>query len=186
MSYQIVSDPPPQRDAAAMSTDPGPDGVAPYDFVGPGLYTGETVVQLDTGELIALSVARKRRPNGGGMDFRGWARVIEEDGSTKLDPAGQEMELEFPHGADAGTMQSIGDDAEAVISREIMLMMIGAPATMRDVPVEEGQDPERAPIVGWAEDVRLNTSIRYAIDMAAKTTAEVDVAALLAPPSADR
>lgn len=216
--YTIAKKPPPLRGEAMLiatavpvpGASEGADGkvptFVPYDELGPGLYPGETVYALNTGEQVALSVTTIRMANGGGMEFRGWARVIEQDGRTLLDSAGQELELEFRHPGDAGTLQRLGPDAPAMISREIMLMMLGEPPMMTDVPVDpdapkievalDASDWERhkekappgtvlkpdeatAPIVPWADDVRLNASIRHAIDLASKATPLVDVAALM-------
>lgn len=185
--------------------------VVPYDEVAPGLYPGETVVELDTGEIIAVSVATKRLANGGGLEFRGWARQIEPDGRTKRDPAGQEMELEFPTSASPAVLAALETDEETAkdrISREVMLMMLGEPPTMRPVHVDpeapvpevavDAQDfedhPEKAPpgtilnpeatevpILPLSDEVRSNASIRFALQMARATNAEVDVSPLLQP-----
>jgi hypothetical protein len=116
-----------------------------YDTVAPGLYPDEKVYLLDTGEKIALSVSTARKPNGGGMDFTGWARVIEDDGRTMLDKADAEMELEFRWSCDAGTFERLDEEAspaEVKVGREIMLMMLGEPPTMAPIA---GGDPDAPP-----------------------------------------
>lgn len=195
MPFKIVAKPP-LRAPEMLITTAEDESPAPYDVVAPGLYPGETVAELDTGERVAVSVATRRLPSGGGMEFRGWARVIEDDGTTKFDAGGQEMELEFAHSADAGTLQRLGEKADEVISREVTLMMLGEPPTLILVHVDPDApqpDPatlpegarlnpgeDSAPAIQWAADVRLNNSIRHAIYLAGKATPLVDVAALLA------
>lgn len=118
---------------------PAEDFWVPYDQVAPGLYTDETVYRLDTGDLVALSARGKRDETGFGMRFRGWARVINPDGSTKLDKHGKEMELSHSFPCEAGFFELLDQGetpAEVRIQREILLMMLGEEPTM--VPIEGG------------------------------------------------
>lgn len=200
MPFTIEKKPPPPRAAILLTPAPLAGWEAPYDQVAPGLYPDETAVRLDSGELVAISVAAGRQANGGGMVYLGWVRAIAEDGQTLRDGAGQELELEFRHPMDAGVLSALetpterGDDR---VKREIMLMMLGEPPTMRPIPVDPAvaanppavpdghfQDPAAgfAPVIDWAADVRLNASIRHAIALADSARAEPDVAALLSAP----
>ncbi len=160
-SYEIVADPPAPRPEEMLVRDlvlrpgvePVPEGqhqpeadfYVPYDEVGPGLYPDETVYLLDTGEMVAISARSKRDPSGGGMRFRGWARVINDDGSTMLDKHGAEMELSHSFPVDAGLFEYLDDpagSAKGKIGREVALLMLGEPPTM--VPIPAG-DPEAPP-----------------------------------------
>lgn len=213
-SFTIVADKPPPRSPSMLIRNlvdwqGWPEAIIPYDLVAPGLYPDETVFQLDSGEEIAISVSTARMPNGGGMSFRGWARVITGDGSTLLDAAGEEMELEFVHIVTPTAFAALdvaGDPAEGKIAKEIVLLMLGEAPTM--VPIENDPDavpmevalddadhaahPEKAapgtvldhnateaPMIGWSEEIRMNASIRHALELFARAQPEVDVAALL-------
>lgn len=142
--FQIVTDTPAPRAPGLLVRDPvqfpgHPDPLIPYDFIAPGLYPDEKVFQLDTGEEIALSVSTARKPSGAGMEFTGWARVITGDGTTLLDAAGEEMEIEFRHIVTMPAFAALDDPkdpAEARIGREIMLLMLGADPTMVPVHVD--------------------------------------------------
>lgn len=168
--FQIVTDTPPPRAPGLLVREPTqfagyPDPLIPYDFIAPGLYPDETVFQLDSGEEIALSVSTARKPSGAGMDFIGWARVINGDGSTLLDAAGEEMEVEFRHTVTMPAFELLdepGSPAEARISREIMLLMLGGEPTM--VPVHV--DPD-APVFEVAVD---DADWRRNVDAAGKPT----------------
>lgn len=221
MSYEISKNQPPTRAPFMLHRQPVPvpgaepvDGqlptFIPYNEIAPGLYPDETVYRLDTGEDVALSVSTKRIATGGGMEFQGWARVIEPDGRTMRDKAGEEMELHSIHPVDAATFERLDEPdapAEAKISREVMLLMLGEDPTMVDVHVDpDALVPEialddadwkrnphkappgtvlnpgesRAPMIGWADEVRLNASIRHALKLFRRAQPEVDVAAVLA------
>lgn len=136
---------------AEGQVQPEADFYIPYNEVAPGLYEDETVYTLDTGESIALSCRGKRDPLGAGMRFRGWARVIEADGSTMRDKHGAEMELSFSWPCEPAMFDYIDDpvgSGEGKIGREIMLLMLGEEPTM--VPIKGG-DPD-APPAEVAED----------------------------------
>lgn len=186
----LVREPP--RDAGGE-----PAGPAPYDLVAPGLYPDETVVKLDSGETVAVSVQRRPLPQLGMMEFRGWARVIEDDGRTRLDAFGQEIENEYAHVAAVGSIQSAGGVANSLsgedqLSREVLLAMLGERPTVVDILVIEGAvapadlpegataDPaqDRAPLLDIADDVRASVSIRSALRLASLPP-EGNVAALL-------
>lgn len=177
MSFQII-----QTHGIPMR-----DPLLPYEQVAPGLYEGEYVADVDGIGLVAVSVARKREPNGSGMVFRGWARIIKLSGETVLDPDGQEMELEFPFTADPGfvdgkTVKNEEGDVitkgEDVITRELIRLMLGEPPTMVDVPVEEGEDPVQVSLLHLDPTVLLNISIKHAKELAASADPLVDLGSL--------
>lgn len=151
MNYTPLDPQPPQRHPGWLNRlQPDEDTPAPYDQIAPGLYPDELAVRLNTGELVAVSVERRRLKNGAGMEFRTWARHIEEDGRTKLDPHGEEMELETTFSASHDFIHRRGsgdEDGEEVIARELMNLMLGEEPTVVPIPV----DPE-APTVEVATD----------------------------------
>lgn len=175
-----------------MITDHGiapRDPMMPYEQVGPGLYEGEYVADVEGVGQVAVSVARKREPNGAGMVFRGWARLINEDGSTMLDVDNQEMELEFAYPADPGFIvakavkdgDTVVKSGEDVIATELIRIMLGEPQTMVDVPVDEGQDPQQIGLLMLDPTVCLNISIKHAKGLADEATPLVDLGSLLTP-----
>lgn len=161
--YKLMKSPPPPRDPKLG-----------YEVVGPGLYEGETAVVVN-GEYIAVSASSHRLENGGGASLKAWGRWIEEDGTTKLDRQGKEVEIDFIHTADAVTVDMYGLDK---LVKECLLAILGEPPTMRTVPVEDGEDMEM-PILGWSEGFLLNVNINVAIDNAKKAKPIHDAAKLL-------
>lgn len=168
MSFEILKEQPPRRPAEMLIRDPvkleGRDEeVVPYDMVWPGLYQDETVARLDTGDLVAISVntnliGQDGMITGGGMEFRGWARLIEPDGSTKRDPAGQEMELVATFAPTPLFIESRATDTETGeqrIAREILRLMLGEEPTMIPIAVDPDAPPNPEVAVD-AEDYRLH------------------------------
>lgn len=217
MKFTVLEPQPPRRNPATLvkepiaTEDPAVFLPSPYDTVAPGLYPDEMAVQLDTGELVAVAVqtqlpaAQDNRITGGGLVFFGWARLINQDGSTRLDPSGHEIEIEtrFPATpsfiASRKTQEERGEDR---IARELIMLMLGEdPETMEivgdpDAPptaiaVDEADwhaHPEKAPpgtilnpeaatvpIIPWAPDVRQNNGIRQAIALAERASGEAGV-----------
>jgi hypothetical protein len=117
-----------------------------------------------------------RLVNGGGVSIKAWARWIEADGTSKIDGFGNDVELDFIHNADAITVDTYGIDA---LTRECLLAMLGEPLTLRDVPVGEGEEPLRMPILGWSDEFLLNVNIKVAIANANVATPLADAAGLL-------
>jgi hypothetical protein len=117
-----------------------PHLVDPYDEVGPGLYPDESVYTLDTGEEVAISVKPKWEPNGMGLSLTVWGRWINEDGSTKLDADGQEVEVAYSHGFDAEAAEKYD---LSVLMKEMLLLVLGEEAEEEeDVHVDpEAEDP---------------------------------------------
>lgn len=142
MSYTLL-DPQPGPRADTLS----------YDQAGPGLYPDETALLLDDGTLVAVSVTPKWLDNGGGVDFKGYARWIEADGTTKLDAFGQHVEVCLSHAPDAVTVQQFGVPKMA---KDVLLTMLGE--TRELVVHEEGAEP--AVITAWSSDFLANVRIR--------------------------
>lgn len=184
------------RAAWALSRVAPEGDVAPYDTIQPGLYPDETVAQLESGERVAVSVQRKPLDHGM-MEFRGWARLIEADGRTKIDAFGRPIENEFAHTAtvsfiDAAARAPNQLSGEQQLSREILLALLGEPLTEVEIDVDPDAPPvdapagtvlepdkAKGPILALAQGVLDNVSIRAAIRLAG-TEPEGDAAALLA------
>lgn len=118
----------------------------PYEDVGAGLYDDETLITLDSGEEIAVSVAAERIAHTGGVVVIAWARWVNDDGSTRLDPTGQEMENEYRHSFPPEQVETIGVDA---LCRGVVKAMIGEDTEMAEVDL--------------TDEVKRNVSIRHAI-----------------------
>lgn len=130
-----------------------------YNDVGPGLYSDETALALDDDTHVAVSVETKWMENGGGVQFAGYARWINEDGSTRLTAHNQHIESNLNYSAGAADVQKFGVSA---IAKDILLTMLGEEREL--VVHEEGADP--APMIAWSEDFKLNVNIRYQIECA--------------------
>lgn len=151
MAYTLMTPQPAQR-AAELD----------YDDVGPGLYNDETALALDEDTFVAVSVVPKWLENGGGVAFTGYARWINEDGSTHLSQYDQHIETNLNFTADAPTVQKWGVNA---IAKEIILAMLGEEPTL--VVHEEGA--EERPLINWSSDMKLNVNIRYQIECVEQT-----------------
>lgn len=163
MAFAIAAEQPPPR-AAELA----------WDDVGPGLYADETALELDDGTIVAVSVEPKWLANGGGVSFTAWARWIEADGTAKLSPHEDWIETTLTHHADPFTVERLG---VAGVAKELLLAVLGEPATMRDV---DGQAVAELPL---SADIRRNVSIRTALRSVADTgPAAIDAGAVLVPP----
>lgn len=160
---------------------------------GPGLYSDESLVQLDSGELVAVSVEMKWPDNNTGLGLHGWARWINPDGSSKTCPEGRSIETSISFTADADTLRR---HTKAQLSREVLLAVLGEPAT--PVPIEHDAEappppaPENLPagttlnpeaterdLIPWPQTERDNASIRTAIDHVKAAQNGIDAAAVL-------
>lgn len=119
---------------------------------------GETVVQLDTGALAAVSCTRKRVDAG--VAYHAVARAITEDGQPVTLPDGRAVRTELKHSVTAARMEELGDDA---IARECLLAVLGEPVT--------GLFP-------WPDVVLSSVSLRISLQ-AATVTGPADAGALL-------
>ena len=164
------------------------DKALAYEDVGPGLYEDETVLRLATGELVAVSVERAWLANNAGVVFRAWARLIEDNGTTRRTRDRAEVETVLPYSCTPHELETFGVDA---LAKEGLLAVLGEAPTM--VPVTpaptDAVHPETAiderdyrenpwkappgfrhdpdmterPMIGWSAEVRLNVSILHAI-----------------------
>lgn len=142
--------------------------------VAPGIFPGETAVQLDDGSLVAVAVDTSWLANGGGVAIRATARCIAADGSSLACPHGQQLVTAHTYSADAGLVALYGAPA---LAREVLLLVLGEAPTI----VEKGPpgDVHAEPMIAWGDDVRLNASIRHALACAAAVPAASDSSALL-------
>lgn len=108
---------------------------------------GETAVELDTGDIIAVSCIRKRVDQG--VCYNAKARAIEADGTARTYQDGRLLETEMKHGVSVERVDVLTDDA---ITRECLLAVLGEPT--------QG-------LFGWADMNLLAWSIRVSISAAA-------------------
>ena len=119
---------------------------------------GEIAVELDTGDLVAVSCNRKRVDAG--VCYHAKARAVNADGTARTYPSGKLLETEFKHSVSVERVETLTDDA---IARECMLATLGEPL--------QG-------LFGWS-DVNLSAwSIRVSIAAAAVSGA-ADAGAVL-------
>lgn len=106
---------------------------------------GEQVVELDRGDLIAVSCDRTRTEAA--IVFRACARAIDEGGAAVLDIDKKPVQTGFSHTVDIPTINERGADACA---RECLLVVLG-------------ETPE---LFDWQPPHLAANSIRVALDHA--------------------
>ena len=132
------------------------------DEHGAGLYPDETLIELDTGELVAVSVTSKRQANTGGLMVCAWSRAVNPDGSTLLDSGGEEIENEHHTTFTPHDVLEYGID---YLNRQVLLLMIGEPL---DAPVDEN-GISTGPLK-VSSDVVANASIKNDLSVAQQAT----------------
>lgn len=144
------------------------------DDLGAGLYVDETLVLLDTGDLIAVSVFPHREPASGGLVVCAWARACDVTGHTLLDNAGAEIENEFRA---TFTAQDVANFTTDHLKRQVLLLVLGEPL---DDPVDEN-GISTGPLKVAAE-IAQSVSIRNDLSMADEAAqSEADGAGVLFP-----
>lgn len=118
----------------------------------------ETVVELDSGALAAVSCVRKRVDAG--VSYHAKARAIHENGEPRTLPDGRPIVTEIKHSVTASRMGELGDDA---IARECLLAVLGEPV---------------AGLFGWPDVVLTGISLRISLQ-AADVAGPADAGALL-------
>lgn len=94
---------------------------------------GWTVVELDTGELVAVrcSTERVTRPDAEGstqaLSYRVTARVVDAQGEPVNDAAGQAIQTTYGHSTTLDVVDSLGD---ANIVRDLLMAALGEPMTV--------------------------------------------------------
>lgn len=88
-----------------------------------GLQTGETAVTLDTGELVAVAAVSSVEPNTGNPAIVASARVINADGTDKLDAVGQPIKSGFSHVTNTVEIAQVG--SMAAVQKCVLLAVLG-------------------------------------------------------------
>lgn len=139
-----------------LNPQPGPrDAELDWNDAGPGLYPDESALTLEDGTLVAVSVVPKWLENGAGVAFTGWARWMNEDGSTRLCEHGQHIESSVSYTASAPQVAELGVPA---IAKELLLVLLGEPLTQQTLDDDTDMD-----LIPWSPEFNLNASIRHAI-----------------------
>lgn len=94
-----------------------------------GLQANETAVTLDTGDLVAVQATCSVEPNSGDPVITADARVINADGTNKLDSQGQPMHSSWCYGSFAAEIANLGNgDAVAgmaVLQKCCLMAVLG-------------------------------------------------------------
>lgn len=117
---------------------------------------GETVVELDTGALVAASCTIERVDSG--VAFRAKARAIDAAGVPVVDAKGGPVVTELSHVAPVSIVDAEGS---ATISRDCLLAVLGEPVTRP-----------------WSDVLLSSVSIRVSL-AAAPISGPVDAGAVL-------
>lgn len=96
---------------------------------------GEFVVQLDTGEFVALRVVTSVEPNTGNSVVDAWAFAIEADGSTHRNAVGDPVSSTFQANADAAMVEALGGIDE--LRRKALLTVLGEDAGWINPPHQD-------------------------------------------------
>lgn len=72
------------------------------------LQPGEFVVQLDTGQLVAVCATNTVEPNTGNPVVRATARVVAADGTSLLDASGASLDSAFTHTSNQAEVNALG------------------------------------------------------------------------------
>lgn len=129
----------------------------------PALQPNETAVTLDTGDHVAVSAASGVQDGSGNVVITASARVINPDGTDKLDANGKAVTSGFSHGTNPTEESSVGGIAG--VQKCVLLAVLGESTT----PL--WQDPIHATAL-------QNASIRTAVASAAHA-GPVNTASLL-------
>lgn len=111
----------------------------------------EIGIELDTGEMVAVSCRTEREPNTNGLLLKPVARVLTTDGGTAVDFEGNSLTVTFCHHASGIEVAAIG---EPTLKREAMLLALGEPP---------GLDADGVPLLNISDAARAAVSIRTAI-----------------------
>lgn len=128
----------------------------------PPLQPGETAVTLDSGDIVAIAAICSVESASGNTVVAATARVINADGTNKLDAIGQSMTTAFQH---TSNTDEISANGIAVVQKCCLMAVLG------ESTAPLWQDPIHATALATA-------SIRTNIASAAHA-GPVDAAALL-------
>jgi hypothetical protein len=90
------------------------------------LPSGETVVELDDGNLVAVQCPVARDPQSNATVFSAAARWIDASGAQRMDDAGHMVATAKTHSANAEQITALGAN---VIARECLYLVLGEPLT---------------------------------------------------------
>ena len=107
---------------------------------------GETVVELDSGSLVAVSCTRKSVESG--MAYHAVARAIDAQGESLFTSTLQPVMSEHKHTFTPEKLAELGDP---VIMREMLYIVLGEPATL--------SQEFSVPLIPISNDVRAAKSI---------------------------
>lgn len=142
------------------------DPALEWDQLGPGRYPGEVVVELASGEKIAVSVDPKWLENGAGVSLDGNARWIEGDGRTKLSAEGAHVESNLMATASLGDVREFGLKP---LARDIALILAGEePRLLR--PANAALSVAARPVFALDHHTRAGVSIKNAADVVKAST----------------
>jgi hypothetical protein len=148
MSYTKLDPQPALRDPASS------------DIAAPGIYPNEVVVQLDTGELVAVGCERSWQENNAGLAFYTWGRVVNADGSTKLSGA-SEIVIEVRDSSSSEAVTAHGADA---LATQRIMAVLGEPLAHVPIPNPDPLPaPQTLPMIPWDQTYLANVSVRVAI-----------------------
>jgi hypothetical protein len=152
-NYTVIQSDIAMRDDTMMSREGRIASDVPYNQLAPGLYPDETLVELDTGERIAVSVELEWQPNSQGVTLTGYARHVEDDGTTKTAPDGKHVEVGTSHGFTQEDVAAYGIDA---LMAEVARVMLGEPPVLMN-------NEDGGPVLAVAEVIRSQSSVRAAL-----------------------
>lgn len=181
MAYKLVHTQPPPRDPGLR-----------WEQNGPGLHQDEVAVELDTGELVAVSVEVHWDEGNTGLGLHGWARLINGDGSSKTDPAGKVIETSLPTTVSQDLLERHG---KKKLGREVMHAVLGEVLTQVRIaastrpsdsdsvspPAGTVLDPgaSHTLLIAWSDEALRNANIRNAIAAMKVVGTGIDPAAAL-------
>jgi hypothetical protein len=140
-----------------------------WDEPGDGLYPGEIALRLGSGQLVAVSIDQHRE--GANIVLKGCARWIDGKGRVRSGADRAEVEIVFPLTVSPAFAAAKG--GIETVQRELVLALLGEPATMIDV------DGEDLPLLDLGEQVRAAISIREAIAAARAAAPLADIGRIL-------
>ncbi len=131
---------------------------------------GETVVQLDDKSLVAVSCKSLRCTISQNPVFEVSARWIDEDGNTRQDAHGEPVVTKHRHSATHEQVTMHGLDK---MIRACLCLALGEP--IETFKVDDGE----VEILPLAHEIKSSTSIRNAVDAAARTFETIQTGDLL-------
>lgn len=119
----------------------------------------ETVVQLDSGQLVAVQCIASRTTGGDMLVFTASARWVDAQGVTQCDSNGREVSVAFPTTLSPEDVTRLG---AGVITKECLMLVLGEPLT-------PDPDHPEVTVIRWAAALVAQCSIRNAIASASVT-----------------